>query len=146
MRESYDAEIEDLTAQIHQLEREKESLETSFEAQFEERFEEKYQERLSKNCAEKVQNVQAQLDHVRGGFQFLKKDILQKVSVETQRNMAVLKRMGEVVQDYRQRFLAESGERRKLHNLVQELRGNIRVYCRVRPLLNRERGPSVTFP
>ena len=25
-------------------------------------------------------------------------------------------------------------ERRKLHNQVQELKGNIRVYCRVRPL------------
>ena len=83
---------------------------------------------------------------MRGGFQFLKKDILQKVSVETQRNMAVLKRMGDVVQDYRQRFLAEANERRKLHNLVQELRGNIRVYCRVRPLLARERGPAVSFP
>ncbi|KAK3875436.1 hypothetical protein Pcinc_019693 [Petrolisthes cinctipes] len=28
--------------------------------------------------------------------------------------------------------------RRKLHNLVQELKGNIRVFCRVRPLLNEE--------
>ena len=25
--------------------------------------------------------------------------------------------------------------RRKLHNMVQELKGNIRVFCRVRPLL-----------
>ncbi|NXI37216.1 CTK2 protein, partial [Galbula dea] len=29
-------------------------------------------------------------------------------------------------------------ERRKLHNLVQELKGNIRVFCRVRPLLPEE--------
>ncbi|KAG5289023.1 kinesin motor domain-containing protein [Histoplasma ohiense] len=28
--------------------------------------------------------------------------------------------------------------RRKLHNQVQELKGNIRVFCRVRPLLNNE--------
>lgn len=27
-------------------------------------------------------------------------------------------------------------ERRKLHNCVQELKGNIRVFCRVRPILN----------
>ena len=26
-------------------------------------------------------------------------------------------------------------ERRKLHNIIQELKGNIRVFCRVRPLL-----------
>merc|ERR1719440_1598733 len=29
-------------------------------------------------------------------------------------------------------------ERRKLHNQVQELKGNIRVYCRVRPLKSIE--------
>ncbi|RDD38313.1 Carboxy-terminal kinesin 2 [Trichoplax sp. H2] len=29
-------------------------------------------------------------------------------------------------------------ERRKLHNCVQELKGNIRVFCRVRPLTNSE--------
>ncbi|KAK4303928.1 hypothetical protein Pmani_024102 [Petrolisthes manimaculis] len=28
--------------------------------------------------------------------------------------------------------------RRKLHNQVQELKGNIRVFCRVRPLINNE--------
>lgn len=35
----------------------------------------------------------------------------------------------------------QSGEalRRKLHNDVQELKGNIRVFCRVRPLLSSER-------
>ncbi|XP_074872532.1 kinesin-like protein KIFC1 isoform X2 [Carettochelys insculpta] len=30
-------------------------------------------------------------------------------------------------------------ERRRLHNLVQELKGNIRVFCRVRPLLDCEK-------
>jgi len=29
-------------------------------------------------------------------------------------------------------------QRRKLHNMVQELKGNIRVFCRVRPLLGEE--------
>eukprot|EP00092_Neocalanus_flemingeri_P022723 GFUD01024643.1.p1 GENE.GFUD01024643.1~~GFUD01024643.1.p1 ORF type:complete len:702 (-),score=196.54 GFUD01024643.1:280-2385(-) len=33
----------------------------------------------------------------------------------------------------------EESERRKLHNLVQELKGNIRVFCRMRPLLGEER-------
>jgi len=32
----------------------------------------------------------------------------------------------------------EEVERRKLHNMVQELKGNIRVFCRVRPLLGEE--------
>jgi len=32
----------------------------------------------------------------------------------------------------------EESQRRKLHNMVQELKGNIRVFCRVRPLLGEE--------
>jgi kinesin family protein C1 len=32
--------------------------------------------------------------------------------------------------------------RRKLHNMVQELKGNIRVFCRVRPLLPSDLGSS----
>ena len=34
--------------------------------------------------------------------------------------------------------------RRKLHNAVQELKGNIRVYCRVRPSLPSETEVSLT--
>ena len=34
-------------------------------------------------------------------------------------------------------YLGES-IRRKLHNIVQELKGNIRVFCRIRPLINSE--------
>ena len=30
-------------------------------------------------------------------------------------------------------------ERRRLHNMVQELKGNIRVFCRMRPLLGEEK-------
>ena len=34
--------------------------------------------------------------------------------------------------------------RRKLHNTVQELKGNIRVYCRVRPSLTSEADVPLT--
>ena len=32
-----------------------------------------------------------------------------------------------------ERYLKELKERRRLHNLVAELKGNIRVFCRIRP-------------
>lgn len=38
-----------------------------------------------------------------------------------------------------ERFLRESRERRRAFNQLQDLRGNIRVFCRVRPLLEHEK-------
>eukprot|EP00898_Chlorokybus_atmophyticus_P008831 jgi/Chlat1/894/Chrsp107S08614 len=45
-------------------------------------------------------------------------------------------------------YRRECKERKRLHNLLQELRGNIRVYCRVRPTLNNSNNNmlGVTFP
>ncbi|KAK9671091.1 hypothetical protein RND81_12G006300 [Saponaria officinalis] len=36
-------------------------------------------------------------------------------------------------------------ENRKLYNMVQDLKGNIRVYCRIRPMLNAEAKSVVSF-
>ncbi|KAG0169986.1 kinesin-like nuclear fusion protein [Apophysomyces sp. BC1034] len=40
------------------------------------------------------------------------------------------------------RLLEEETTRRRLHNTIQELKGNIRVFCRVRPLLDSERAQT----
>ncbi|GFR42053.1 hypothetical protein Agub_g2869 [Astrephomene gubernaculifera] len=40
---------------------------------------------------------------------------------------------------FREKWRVEFDKRRKLHNMVLELKGNIRVLCRVRPLLEKER-------
>uniref|UniRef100_A0A0G4IDS4 Kinesin-like protein n=1 Tax=Chromera velia CCMP2878 TaxID=1169474 RepID=A0A0G4IDS4_9ALVE len=45
-----------------------------------------------------------------------------------------------------EKFVKEATLRRQLHNLVQELRGNIRVYCRVRPLMKGEPKSCISFP
>ncbi|GBG59903.1 hypothetical protein CBR_g66708 [Chara braunii] len=47
------------------------------------------------------------------------------------------------------RFLEGEQLRRKLHNTIQELKGNIRVFCRVRPLLPEEEDsdlPVIQYP
>lgn len=52
-------------------------------------------------------------------------------------------------EDFQRRFLAERLERRRLHEELQALRGNIRVVCRVRPPLPSARAPqalAVSFP
>ena len=45
------------------------------------------------------------------------------------------------------RIFAGDQARRKMHNIIQELKGNIRVYCRVRPLIASEtvRGSKAHF-
>ena len=41
------------------------------------------------------------------------------------------------------RYLEEAAQRRALHNQLVDLKGAIRVFCRVRPLLARERAASL---
>mmetsp|Transcript_7707 Transcript_7707/g.12254 ORF Transcript_7707/g.12254 Transcript_7707/m.12254 type:complete len:485 (+) Transcript_7707:596-2050(+) len=43
-----------------------------------------------------------------------------------------------------EKYKAEVAERKRLHNLVLELKGNIRVFCRVRPKLKHESGDGCT--
>ena len=37
-------------------------------------------------------------------------------------------------------------ERRQLHNKIQDLKGNIRVFCRVRPTTDKAPTKHITFP
>ena len=50
------------------------------------------------------------------------------------------------VQELEAAALEGEAERRRLHNLVQELRGNVRVYCRVRPSKGSEEGDTAVVP
>lgn len=57
-----------------------------------------------------------------------------EVSVMMKQNEEHLKVISELENQARE----DSALRRKLHNAIQELKGNIRVFCRVRPLLVKE--------
>lgn len=56
------------------------------------------------------------------------------------------------IDELESKLRTEETVRRKLHNTIQELRGNIRVFCRVRPLMAEEKDASgspsapITFP
>ncbi|KIK98129.1 hypothetical protein PAXRUDRAFT_824196 [Paxillus rubicundulus Ve08.2h10] len=67
--------------------------------------------------------LQAQLDAVTSA-----------VSQRTLDQQAAMRRIAELEAEAREAELV----RRKLHNMVQELKGNIRVFCRVRPVLPHE--------
>ena len=49
---------------------------------------------------------------------------------ETERKSSEIKASLDAQEEMKQKLMWEESERRKLHNLVQELKGNIRVFCR----------------
>jgi kinesin family protein C2/C3 len=58
----------------------------------------------------------------------------------------LLKLIQNGAKEWQDKYAIECEKRRKLHNLVQELKGNIRVHCRVRPLFAHEKGSCISFP
>ena len=62
------------------------------------------------------------------------------------------RKLEEMLKDVQEKFRKESLERKKLHNTIQELKGNIRVYLRCRPPTKKEReqfgadAQCVSFP
>ena len=50
------------------------------------------------------------------------------------------------VAEYEEKILAGEAQRRRLHNLIQELRGNVRVFARVRPFLPNDGVDMTSLP
>ena len=97
-----------------------------------------------------IRKVQGQLEGVRGGFDDLRSevvtmtsDILPELKGMAGKLEASILRVAQGVQaeldDTMGKFQGEVKERKRLHNLVQELKGNIRVFARVRPISGREK-------
>ena len=54
-------------------------------------------------------------------------------------NKALVVQLKGEIKELKQKLVRADNTRRKLHNELQELKGNIRVYCRVRPLSSAEK-------
>lgn len=77
-----------------------------------------------------------ELSRVTGELEIMRRRV--KELSETQETHVVVE--AKKIAEYEERLLASEKQRRKLHNLVQELRGNIRVFARVRPFLPSDGG------
>ncbi|CAG5121553.1 unnamed protein product, partial [Candidula unifasciata] len=77
-----------------------------------------------------LENTKIQLKKALTDIEERNKTICEKTEIIRQREASI--------ELFQQRERGHETERRKLHNTIQELKGNIRVFCRVRPLLAEE--------
>ncbi|KAL4420520.1 hypothetical protein ABPG75_010176 [Micractinium tetrahymenae] len=96
-------------------------------------------------AAEEAQGVAAEAEGLRAARAALAQE-LNETRLRLERAQAV-------AEDFQRRFLQERLERRKVHEQLQVLRGNIRVCCRVRPSLSPGAGApkeaqacGITYP
>ncbi|KAG5917116.1 hypothetical protein E4U42_007381 [Claviceps africana] len=91
--------------------------------------------------------LEAKINSLRAQIEFLESG--SKAQSDSFANMeARLQEALAVAEEARQRLIKEETERRVLFNKYQELRGNIRVMCRVRPLVKDDgsRQAGISFP
>ncbi|XP_064602112.1 carboxy-terminal kinesin 2-like [Liolophura sinensis] len=135
IRRKYDREIEDLNFKISSLERQKEALEGELKASREEIA--GLKSAVSQYTAAQA-GLRSELEATQVSLDSSVKSGKLKDEEIYQLKEMVAKQQGKL-DEANQRMREHETIRRKLHNSIQELKGNIRVFCRVRPLLNEER-------
>ena len=80
-----------------------------------------------------------QAEYIAGVIKKLKEILSKETSLGTMDGGEALERTHFLLQEITEKYRKEMAERRRLHQLLQDLRGNIRVMCRVRPLGHSER-------
>ncbi|CAI9726003.1 carboxy-terminal kinesin 2-like isoform X1 [Octopus vulgaris] len=81
--------------------------------------------------------IRADLEVAKLNFESAQKDIVSK-GLHIDELKQTVQNLEAIIADNKQKILEHETVRRKLHNTILELKGNIRVFCRVRPLLTDE--------
>ncbi|XP_078062092.1 kinesin-like protein KIFC1 isoform X2 [Mustelus asterias] len=82
--------------------------------------------------------LSTQAENTENKLKMKEMELTQKVTCIEEQQSTIAEQRDMIVERDERLHCAEQ-ERRRLHNTVQELKGNIRVICRVRPLLDSER-------
>lgn len=63
---------------------------------------------------------------------------LENLEIENESHQSTIEQLSRMNEDLQNMVHSMDKDRRQLHNMIQELKGNIRVFCRVRPKINKE--------
>mgnify|MGYP002803954262 CR=1 FL=1 len=99
-------------------------------------------QRISTMSSEML-SVNTQLDATKDAFKKANDEIVQQSSLISELENTI-ECHEKTIEEIEAKLRDEESIRRKLHNTVQELKGNIRVYCRVRPSLPNEANIPLT--
>lgn len=75
-----------------------------------------------------------QAEYIAGVLKKMKEILNRESTFSSMEGGEALDRVQEMLSEVSEKYRKEMAERRRLHQLLQDLRGNIRVMCRVRPL------------
>lgn len=108
----------------------------------------------SKRLSERLRKLQGEVGGLQANQRQVREDCdlrLRGLADDFPALVGAVHRVGLQIETMTQRFLELAEERKKLHNLVLELKGNIRVFVRVRPISAKEKDselpgePTITF-
>ncbi|XP_058713400.1 kinesin-like protein KIFC1 isoform X2 [Poecile atricapillus] len=144
---SLESELSRFRAELQQSRGRAEALEAERQ-RLQEEEEQRRQERddargRAQELSEQLENTEARLQQAQQQLQQQLEQLAELRELEASQR--------ELLAEHEERIHLLEMERRRLHNDIQELKGNIRVFCRVRPLLpeerDRQRGlPHLHFP
>jgi kinesin family protein C2/C3 len=128
----------DLKRQITGLEEEKSALVKAGTAELQ--ATRSKMRKCGRRIVQDVANLKAASQAAREACMDLNKDMMPAMKSFYQPLKKALKHLEAYHSGWKDKYEAAEKERKKLHNLVLELKGNIRVFCRVRPQLKHEAG------
>lgn len=103
---------------------------------------------LQQNLTEAAANtvtLESSLRALKSKVEFLESDGKAQSAAFTELDQRLADALAET-EETKGKLRAEETLRRKLHNQVQELKGNIRVFCRVRPAIGEDNVAKIAFP